>query len=186
MDYARQAADFSTNYQLPHLDFAVNHYGQPDVAMFDFTSMFAAENASRVLERHGHKMLMCLVGDSLLEPFWPTGSGCARGWLSSFDACWAIHSWSSGRMTPLEVLAERESIYRLLAQTTPENLNKDYSAYTVEPQTRYPNLNIRTCLDFQVKSLYDTDNLAELARPVKAPVEEGTRKRTKRRKIQKG
>ncbi|XP_046461046.1 F-actin-monooxygenase MICAL3-like isoform X11 [Daphnia pulex] len=180
MDYARQAADFSTNYQLPHLDFAVNHYGQPDVAMFDFTSMFAAENASRVLERHGHKMLMCLVGDSLLEPFWPTGSGCARGWLSSFDACWAIHSWSSGRMTPLEVLAERESIYRLLAQTTPENLNKDYSAYTVEPQTRYPNLNIRTCLDFQVKSLYDTDNLAELARPVKAPVEEGTRKRTKR------
>lgn len=185
MDYARQAADFSTNYQLPHLDFAVNHYGQPDVAMFDFTSMFAAENASRVLERHGHKMLMCLVGDSLLEPFWPTGSGCARGWLSSFDACWAIHSWSSGRMTPLEVLAERESIYRLLAQTTPENLNKDYSAYTVEPQTRYPNLNIRTCLDIQVKSLYDTDNLAELARPVKAPVEEGTRKRTKRRKIKK-
>ncbi|XP_059350654.1 F-actin-monooxygenase MICAL3-like isoform X5 [Daphnia carinata] len=180
MDYARQAADFSTNYQLPHLDFAVNHYGQPDVAMFDFTSMFAAENASRVLERHGHKMLMCLVGDSLLEPFWPTGSGCARGWLSSFDACWAIHSWSSGRMTPLEVLAERESIYRLLAQTTPENLNKDYSAYTVEPQTRYPNLNTRACLEFQVKSLYDTDNTAELERPVKAPVEEGTRKRSKR------
>ena len=182
MDYARQAADFSTNYQLPHMDFAVNHYGQPDVAMFDFTSMFAAENASRVLERHGHKMLMCLVGDSLLEPFWPTGSGCARGWLSSFDACWAIHSWSSGRMTPLEVLAERESIYRLLAQTTPENLNKDYSAYTVEPQTRYPNLNTRSCLDFQVKSLYDTDNPHELEKPVKPPVEEGTRKRSKRRK----
>ncbi|KAI9560901.1 hypothetical protein GHT06_011855 [Daphnia sinensis] len=180
MEYARQAADFSTNYQLPHLDFAVNHYGQPDVAMFDFTSMFAAENASRVLERRGHKMLMCLVGDSLLEPFWPTGSGCARGWLSSFDACWAMHSWSSGRMTPLEVLAERESIYRLLAQTTPENLNKDYSAYTVEPQTRYPNLNTRACLDFQVRCFYDTDNPAELERPVKAPVEEGTRKRTKR------
>ena len=25
---------------MPHLDFAVNHYGKPDVAMFDFTSMF--------------------------------------------------------------------------------------------------------------------------------------------------
>lgn len=181
MDYARQAADFSTNYQLPHLDFAVNHYGQPDVAMFDFTSMFAAENASRVIEKRGHQLLMCLVGDSLLEPFWPTGSGCARGWLSSFDACWAIHSWSGGRMTPLEVIAERESIYRLLAQTTPENLNKDYSAYTVEPQTRYPNLNTRACLDFQVKSLYDTDNPAELERPARVPVDEGTRKRSKRR-----
>ena len=39
-DYAREAADFATNYQLPELDFAVNHYGKPDVAMFDFTSMF--------------------------------------------------------------------------------------------------------------------------------------------------
>ena len=35
--------------------------------MFDFTSMFAAENASRVFERNGHKLLNCLVGDSLLE-----------------------------------------------------------------------------------------------------------------------
>ena len=67
LDYAREAALFSTNYQLPHVDFAVNHYGKPDVAMFDFTSMFAAENASRVVERHGHKLLMSLVGDSLLE-----------------------------------------------------------------------------------------------------------------------
>jgi hypothetical protein len=65
--YAREAADFSTEYMLPQLEFAVNHYGQPDVAMFDFTSMFAAENASRVVERHGHKLLQILVGDSLLE-----------------------------------------------------------------------------------------------------------------------
>lgn len=67
MNYSREAADFSTNYQMPDLEFAVNHYGQPDVAMFDFTSMYAAENASRVIERHGHKLLMVLVGDSLLE-----------------------------------------------------------------------------------------------------------------------
>ena len=39
-EYAREAADFATEYQMPHLDFAVNHYGKPDVAMFDFTSMF--------------------------------------------------------------------------------------------------------------------------------------------------
>jgi hypothetical protein len=37
------------------------------VAMFDFTSMFAAVTASRVIDRHGHKLLMGLVGDSLLE-----------------------------------------------------------------------------------------------------------------------
>lgn len=67
MEYAREAADFSTGYKLPQLQFAVNHYGQPDVAMFDFTSMYAAENASRVIQEKGYKLLMCLVGDSLLE-----------------------------------------------------------------------------------------------------------------------
>lgn len=74
-DYAREAAEFSTKYQMPNLEFAVNHYGKPDVAMFDFTSMFAAENSSRITVRKGYRLMSCLVGDSLLEPFWPTGSG---------------------------------------------------------------------------------------------------------------
>lgn len=65
--YAREAADFGTNYQLPTLDYAVNHCGQPDVAMFDFTSMYASENAALVRERFGHQLLVALVGDSLLE-----------------------------------------------------------------------------------------------------------------------
>lgn len=66
-DYARQAADMSTQHRLPNLDFAHNHYGQPDVAMFDFTSMFAAEHACRIVERQGYKLLVALVGDTLLE-----------------------------------------------------------------------------------------------------------------------
>ncbi|XP_064215883.1 F-actin-monooxygenase Mical isoform X3 [Tribolium castaneum] len=158
MDYAREAANFSTNYQMPDVEFAVNHYGQPDVAMFDFTSMYAAENASKVVERNGFRLLMILVGDSLLEPFWPTGSGCARGFLSSLDAAWAIRSWCSGTMTPLDVLAERESIYRLLAQTTPDNLNKEWKSYTLDPATRYPNLNKNVVLPLQTTALFDSDD----------------------------
>ncbi|KAL0125064.1 hypothetical protein PUN28_004309 [Cardiocondyla obscurior] len=157
MLYAREAAEFSTEYQMMDMEFAVNHYGQPDVAMFDFTSMYAAENASRVMERHGHRLLMILVGDSLLEPFWPTGSGCARGFLSSLDAGWTIKGWGAS-LPPLEVIAERESIYRLLGQTTPENLNRDYAAYTLDPHTRYPNLNVRSVTSIQVRSLLDTDD----------------------------
>lgn len=65
--YAREAADFGTNYQLPTLDFAMNHCGQPDVAMFDFTSMHASENAALIRERFGHQLVVSLVGDSLLE-----------------------------------------------------------------------------------------------------------------------
>ncbi|XP_036148722.1 F-actin-monooxygenase Mical isoform X2 [Monomorium pharaonis] len=164
MLYAREAAEFSTEYQMMDMEFAVNHYGQPDVAMFDFTSMYAAENASRVLERFGHRLLMILVGDSLLEPFWPTGSGCARGFLSSLDAGWAIKGWGTS-LSPLEVIAERESIYRLLGQTTPENLNRDYAAYTLDPHTRYPNLNVRSVTPIQVRSLLDTDDPESIKQP---------------------
>nr|XP_012143698.1 PREDICTED: protein-methionine sulfoxide oxidase mical3b isoform X8 [Megachile rotundata] len=170
MHYAREAAEFSTEYQMMDMEFAVNHYGQPDVAMFDFTSMYAAENASRVLERRGHRLLMILVGDSLLEPFWPTGSGCARGFLSSLDACWAIKGWGAS-VSPLEVIAERESIYRLLGQTTPENLNRDYAAYTLDPHTRYhellwyPNLNVSSVSPIQVRSLLDTDDPDSIKQP---------------------
>ena len=75
LSYAREAADFSTNQQLPTLDFAINHYGQPDVAMFDFTCMYASENAALVRQRHGHQLLVALVGDSLLEVRGCTGGG---------------------------------------------------------------------------------------------------------------
>ena len=67
LNYARDAANISTNNSLPDLEFAHNHHGDPDVAMFDFTSMFASEHASRVVERQGHRLLIGLVGDTLLE-----------------------------------------------------------------------------------------------------------------------
>ncbi|XP_017057455.1 F-actin-monooxygenase Mical isoform X2 [Drosophila ficusphila] len=157
-DYAREAAEFSTQYQMPNLEFAVNHYGKPDVAMFDFTSMFAAEMSCRVIVRKGARLMQCLVGDSLLEPFWPTGSGCARGFLSSMDAAYAIKLWSNPQNSTLGVLAQRESIYRLLNQTTPDTLQRDISAYTVDPATRYPNLNRESVNSWQVKHLVDTDD----------------------------
>ncbi|XP_076584548.1 F-actin-monooxygenase mical2b isoform X3 [Chaetodon auriga] len=171
--YAREAADFGTNYQLPTLDFAMNHCGQPDVAMFDFTSMHASENAALVRERFGHQLLVALVGDSLLEPFWPMGTGCARGFLAAFDTAWMVKSWAQGRSV-LEVLAERESIYRLLPQTTPENIAKNFEQYTIDPATRYPNLNSSCVRPLQVRHLYISGELnscsLERAATIRRPV----------------
>ncbi|KAG7468511.1 hypothetical protein MATL_G00143820 [Megalops atlanticus] len=158
LSYAREAADFGTHYQLPSLDFAMNHNGQPDVAMFDFTCMYASENAALVRERFGHQLLVALVGDSLLEPFWPMGTGCARGFLAAFDTAWMVRSWAQGR-PPLEILAERESLYRLLPQTTPENITKNFEQYTMDPGTRYPNLNSNCVRPHQVRHLYITGEL---------------------------
>ncbi|XP_054864876.1 protein-methionine sulfoxide oxidase mical3a isoform X12 [Amphiprion ocellaris] len=161
LSYAREAADFSTNHQLPTLDFAINHYGQPDVAMFDFTCMYASENAAMVRQRNGHKLLVALVGDSLLEPFWPMGTGIARGFLAAMDSGWMVKSWAQGK-TPLEVLAERESIYRLLPQTTPENVSKNFSQYSVDPTTRYPNISLNFLKPSQVRHLFDTGECREI------------------------
>ncbi|XP_077324973.1 F-actin-monooxygenase MICAL3 isoform X20 [Lithobates pipiens] len=161
LNYATEAARFSTNQQLPTLDFAINHYGQPDVAMFDFTCMYASENAALVRERNSHRLLVALVGDSLLEPFWPMGTGIARGFLAAMDSAWMVRSWAQGA-SPLEVVAERESIYRLLPQTTPENVSKNFNQYSIDPTTRYPNVNLQFLRPSQVRHLYNTTEMKDL------------------------
>ncbi|KAM4784101.1 F-actin-monooxygenase MICAL3 isoform 14-T19 [Cyanocitta cristata] len=182
LNYAREAADFSTNQQLPSLDFAINHYGQPDVAMFDFTCMYASENAALVREQNGHQLLVALVGDSLLEPFWPMGTGIARGFLAAMDSAWMVRSWSLGA-SPLEVLAERESIYRLLPQTTPENVSKNFSHYSIDPATRYPNINVNFLRPQQVRHLYNTGDLRDIHLEIENFVNSRTPKLTRNESV---
>ncbi|KAK1152760.1 F-actin-monooxygenase MICAL2-like isoform X1 [Acipenser oxyrinchus oxyrinchus] len=161
--YAYEAAQFSTARQLPGLEFALNHNKQPDVAMFDFTCMYRAEAASLVRERRGKRLLVGLVGDCLVEPFWPLGTGIARGFLGAFDAAWMVRRWGQGA-SPLDVMAERESIYQLLSQTTPVNTSKNYSAYSIDPSTRYPNINLGSIKPHQVRHLYDVEDSLDMRR----------------------
>ncbi|XP_039551658.1 F-actin-monooxygenase MICAL1 isoform X2 [Passer montanus] len=153
LSYAKEAANFSTNYCLPELEFALNHRELPDVDMFDFTCMTRSENAALVREHNGSRVLLGLVGDCLVEPFWPLGTGVARGFLAAFDAAWMVRRWAAGT-PPLEVLAERESIYQRLSQTSPDNTNKNISQYSIDPATRYPNINLQAIKASQVKDLY--------------------------------
>uniref|UniRef100_A0A8C3RZM3 Molecule interacting with CasL protein 1 n=1 Tax=Chelydra serpentina TaxID=8475 RepID=A0A8C3RZM3_CHESE len=153
LSYAKEAADFSTNYQLPDLEFALNHRNRPDVDMFDFTCMNRSENAALVRECHGARLLIGLVGDCLVEPFWPLGTGVARGFLAAFDAAWMVKRWAAGT-SPLDLLAERESIYQQLSQTSPDNTNKNTSQYSIDPTTRYRNINLQAIKPNQVRDLY--------------------------------
>ncbi|NXL91365.1 MICA1 monooxygenase, partial [Alectura lathami] len=153
LSYAKEAANFSTNYCLPKLEFALNHRDLPDVDMFDFTCMTRSENAALVREHNGVRLLLGLVGDCLVEPFWPLGTGVARGFLAAFDAAWMVRRWAAGT-PPLEVLAERESIYQHLSQTSPDNTNKNISQYSIDPTTRYPNINLQAIKARQVRDLY--------------------------------
>ena len=73
---------------------------------------------------------------NLLQPFWPTGSGLARGYLGVFDAAWMMKGFGEGR-PPMELIEERESILQLLSQTTPNRVNCNFEKYTIDPSTRY-------------------------------------------------
>ena len=91
--------------------------GTPDVCIFDFTNLYAARVAARVTVRKGQPLLAAIVGDSLLEPFWPEGTGCARGFLSAMDAGWMIRDWFIGKKNPLKILAEREMTRSVLKRS---------------------------------------------------------------------
>ena len=72
----------------------------------------------------------------LFQPFWPQGTGCARGFLGAMDSAWMIKKWKEMQGRPFDIIAERESIYKVLSQTNPNNLKKKYSEYTVDPKSR--------------------------------------------------
>ena len=63
----------------------------------------------------------------------------------------------AGGADPIDLLEEREAISTLLPQTTVDNLNKNFGAYTIDPKTRYTTLNEITPLG-DVVHLYDTDD----------------------------
>ena len=65
--YAVDTTTFSTKGGLGTLEFEKNHRGENDIALFDFTSIFASENASRIVERKEKKVFLCVAGDSLIE-----------------------------------------------------------------------------------------------------------------------
>uniref|UniRef100_A0A1I8EK84 F-actin monooxygenase n=1 Tax=Wuchereria bancrofti TaxID=6293 RepID=A0A1I8EK84_WUCBA len=156
-DYAAEAADFATGGNLPNLKYARNHNDSEDVAMFDFTSLFSAQCSVRLIERCDRRLLMSIVGDSLHEPFWPTGSGCARGFLGVFDAVWMLRAYGLNVQGLMVLLAERESVYRLLAQAKPDNLHKQTHKYSIDPRTRYISLEMAV-QPHEISHLIDTDN----------------------------
>ena len=71
------------------------------------------------------------------QPFWPQGTGCARGFLGAFDAAWMIKNLKINKRKALDVIAERESVYKILSTTTSDNIRKEYSKFTIDPKTRF-------------------------------------------------
>ena len=65
--FALEIAQVTTQGQIPNISFELNHHGQEDIAMFDFTSMSMANHSCFVKKRHDRTLVQTIVGDSLLE-----------------------------------------------------------------------------------------------------------------------
>ena len=87
-------------------------------------------------------LLGAAVGDSLLEPFWPEGTGCARGFLSALNAAWMLRRLAEEKNIS-DIVTEREELYRVLKQTSDDVngdiLKDDHAKYTIDPTSRYKN-----------------------------------------------
>jgi hypothetical protein len=71
--------------------FAPNHAGAEDVAIFDFSKKQQSLTPFKIFgEQEGNKLLVALVGDALIEPFWPLGTGANRAILSALDTTWMV------------------------------------------------------------------------------------------------
>ena len=141
--FAVEAATFSTGHfstPLPTTNFQT-WKGRSDVSIFDFTNLYTSKNACQVLERKGHQLLVAVVGDSLMEPFWPEGTGIGRGFLSVLDTAWLTRRWleveRSSRAEVLDVIREREKLYSLLRQTGPSQLQTCPARWSINPSSRY-------------------------------------------------
>jgi hypothetical protein len=126
--YVTQVVDFVTDGKLNQLEFALNARKKPDVAAFDFTTLESADHSSRFVKYLEHPLILTLIGDYLHEPFWPTGSGCARGWLSVMDTAWLLRNVGLRKQAMAQLLSEREGIYSLLSQTQPNNLSNAFNS----------------------------------------------------------
>lgn len=146
-NYALDAANFATNYKLKDIfEFETNSRGNPDVSIFDFTSRYHSKYAAIIRRCRGRDVLGLLVGDSLINPFWPTGTGIGKGFLGVFDACWTFREFCLGKKSQQQILQEREVIYKILDSCDPGNsasaLIQKFAGYTIDPKTRYNLLGI--------------------------------------------
>jgi len=110
--------------------------------LFDFSKTCRADAGLKFAEEADSptNLLVALVGDALIEPFWPEGLGIIRGFFSVLDACYAFREWAVGKSTQ-EVQqgysACQRELEKLNAQMRASVLRPVETAYRLHPGTRY-------------------------------------------------
>jgi len=134
-----------------------NHMNKPDVQLFDFGERIQSEEASKLIEvfneckentsipsneepqvitdKNSSPVIVTLVGDALIEPFWPLGTGCNRAVLSALDAAWIIHELAIKKPFN-EIIQTRQGCYLKMKNALAETFAEPFKI-CLSPYTRY-------------------------------------------------
>jgi len=153
--FVREVADYC---KLPSFcEFAKSYsHGEndeDDVELFDFSKKQMSIVQSKLLSfsdlkqslgdggtaiNQESKLLVILVGDALVEPFWPQGTGANRGLLSALDAAWIIKSLADGlrgKASEREPLEIEKGAYKILQTAQPDDVK--LGDFGLDPNSRY-------------------------------------------------
>jgi len=138
----RQVASY---IELPEeCPFAISSKGGiNDVQVFDFSKKRESTHPFLIKEYDvpnapKAELIVALVGDALVEPFWPLGTGANRAILSALDTAWMIKKVFTQTSASLQdILKESTEYYRIMVAASPEDLKPNFGMHTINPSTRY-------------------------------------------------
>jgi len=92
--------------------------------------------------RDGGDVLVALVGDALIEPFWPEGLGVNRGFMSALDAAWGARLHAAPGRDAAALLRGQRAAFGVLkslsAMTRDARLAGDDSGMKLRPALSPP------------------------------------------------
>lgn len=140
--YARDVAEF---FDLPS--------GTPFIddraacGLFDFSARTMCKQPSKLLDTKAspNQLLVYVVGDALIEPFWPEGLGCNRGFLSVLDMSYIVQEYyhtgvmAKENMKKYAKVGDKlfEIMKSLSAHTKKKTLRDEVDKFTLDPNSRY-------------------------------------------------
>mmetsp|Transcript_28477 Transcript_28477/g.85348 ORF Transcript_28477/g.85348 Transcript_28477/m.85348 type:complete len:1216 (-) Transcript_28477:1615-5262(-) len=114
--------------------------------LFDFSSRSLCKTSCKVLDdKKGKQLLVLVIGDALIEPFWPEGLGLNRGFLSALDSAYIVQEYFSTGTVNKEgtkkMLKSRDKLFSLMrvlsGHTKKEVLREGFRSYSLHPNSRY-------------------------------------------------
>uniref|UniRef100_A0A0N5CAT2 FAD_binding_3 domain-containing protein n=1 Tax=Strongyloides papillosus TaxID=174720 RepID=A0A0N5CAT2_STREA len=130
-------ANYITMRGIPILQLVELSNGKKDCAIFDFSTHTSAVSSTLLYERDNFTMASAVIGDCLNEPFWPTGSGIGRGFMSCLDTAYFMRELTIGEKDVLDIMKEKELLTHTLFRATASDIKGQYSNYGLNPSTRY-------------------------------------------------